>query len=621
MIYDGECRFCTLWIRRWQCITGDRVDYLPAQDARVGREFPEIPASEFERSVQLISPAGVVYSGAEAVFRSLATHPRWRFALNAYELRPGVAAISETCYAWIARHRRFASVMTRLLWGSTVEPPTHIFVRWAFLRCLGIIYLIAFASLWVQLPGLFGTDGIRPSAAVMASVRQQVSDSGIGMDRYHLVPTLCWFDAGDRFLKAQCVAGMVLALLVIGGMAPSPCLFLLWLIYLSLCTVGEPFLNFQWDALLLEAGLLAIFIAPWQWLPRRPARERPVSRIGLWLLRWLVFRLMFESGCVKLASGDAAWRHLTALTFHYETQPLPTWIGWHAHQLPLWVQKSDTAMMFAIELFLPFLIFFPRRPRQLAFLGFVALQLFILLTGNYGFFNLLTMVLCLTLLDDAALHRCVPRRWRTCPAPEQVTDKAARWPLLLRVPLAIVVVFVSLIQLPGLFRVSLPWPRTAVAAYQWLAPFRSFNSYGLFAVMTTSRPEIIIEGSNDLTTWQPYEFKYKPGDLKRAPQFVEPHMPRLDWQLWFTALGDRNPWFEGFCFRLLQGSPDVLALLARNPFPNAPPKYIRAVLYEYHFTDRATRARTGEWWRREEKGILFPPVSLPETQASPAPEH
>jgi hypothetical protein len=273
--------------------------------------------------------------------------------------------------------------------------------------------------------------------------------------------------------------------------------------------------------------------------------------------------------------------------------------------------------MFGIEVFLPFLIFGPRRLRQFACIAFIALQTFIFLTGNYCFFNLLTIALCLLLLDDAALERLFPQRWRASPAlnSQLSTLRFLHWPRQLTVPLACVSVVISLIQLSMMFRIPAPWPKPVIAVYSWLAPFRSFNSYGLFAVMTTSRPEIIVEGSNDGVTWQEYEFKYKPGDLKRRPKFVEPHQPRLDWQMWFAALGSyqQNPWLVNFCGRLLEGSPAVLRLLKSNPFPDAPPRYVRAVVYDYHFTDLATRRDTGAWWRRERKGDYLPIMSLRET--------
>ncbi len=688
MVYDGDCNFCTLWVRRWQQMTGDSVDYLPAQDPAIGTRFPEIPREQFDTAVQLIETDGAVYSGAEAVFRTLAHCPNRQWPLRTYDNSPAFANVTEWAYRRVARNRTFFSRLTRWFWGRHVEQPTYFLTRWLFLRALGLIYLIAFVSLWTQISGLIGHDGILPTDQFMSAAQQQCDLQGIGLERFHLLPTLCWFDSSDGFLDFQCAAGAVLALLLIIGMAPVPCLILLWLLYLSLATVGRDFLGFQWDNLLLEAGFLAIFFAPWQLWPRVAATPRrrnvdampsspllrlifhlqqlwqrgvaatfcdggvattsPPSRIALWLLRLLLFKLMFSSGCVKLASGDPNWRNLTALTFHYQTQPLPTWIGWYASQLPLWFQKLSCAGMFGIELGAPWLIFAPRRIRFFGGAAIAFLQILILLTGNYTFFNWLTLALCLLLLDDFALKKFAPAVLRrhltissrpdcdtvcnvggasvpasllgsslaptTMPLDSRPStlDKPLRWPRFVTIPLAVVVAGIYLFQVSLLFGVRPVWFYPVAVANAWLEPFRTFNTYGLFAVMTTERREIVVEGSNDGVNWLPYEFKYKPGDVNRRPAFVAPHQPRLDWQMWFAALGDyrQNPWFVNFCLRLLQGSPEVLALLEKNPFPNHPPRYLRAGFYDYRFTSFAGRRATGAWWKREPLGEYLPVVSL-----------
>jgi hypothetical protein len=493
----------------------------------------------------------------------------------------------------------------------------------------------------------------------MTSARDFLGREYIGLARYVQLPTLCWFDASDGFLKVLCAASCGLSVLLIAGIAPAPCLFLLWLIYLSLSHVCQVFLGFQWDALLLETGFLAIFFAPLRifprWLtdlitnnqknlhtphpqslsPQRGEGEEP-PRVVLWLLRWLLFRLMFESGVVKLASGDETWRHLTALNYHYQTQPLPTWIGWYAQQLPEGFQKFCVIAMFGIELAAPFLIFAPRRLRLAGCGLLIFLQVIIMLTGNYCFFNWLTLALCLLLLDDAALRKLIPKRWRkpssgeSSPAEiakpesctlEEINVPAApaiperhgrRWSNWVTVPIALLILFITVQQVWDTLhgaRGRLAWPESMS---EWIQPFDSLNSYGLFAVMTTTRPEIIIEGSNDGTNWLAYEFKYKPGDLKRRPAFVAPHQPRLDWQMWFAALGDvrQNRWLVNFCVRLLQGSPEVLKLMGKNPFPDRPPRYIRAQLYDYRFTDFKQRRADGGWWRRESEGEYMPAISL-----------
>jgi lipase maturation factor 1 len=642
MIYDGDCNFCSLWISRWRNATGQSVDYLPFQDARIAAQFPELSRTQCEAAVQLVEPDGSVYGGAEAVFRALAHEPREHWLLDWYYHSAAFAGSTEWGYRLVARHRKVFSALTRLGWGQHVERPSYFLVRWLFLRALGIIYLIAFFSLWSQIMGLVGSEGILPAKSTMATLRMDLNAQGIGLERYHLMPTLCWFTASDGFIKLQCALGTGLAVMLILGVAPAICLFLLWLIYLSLSTVCGEFLAFQWDNLLLQAGFLAIFLAPLQFRPGLWRQAQP-SRLMVWLMRWLLFQLMFESGWVKLASGDPSWRGLTALQFHYETQPLPTWLGWYAFQLPAWVQSGSAAIMFVVELAVPFLIFGPRRPRHFACVAFVVLQVMIMLTGNYGFFNLLTMALCLLLLDDAAVRPLFQWTLRkhasgakssgpgpadnvtltpdstasvpgssSCFAPCQANLKAIRWPSQITIPLACLSLAISLMHFGSLFRLPLSWPRPLLAAYRWLGPLRTFNSYGLFAVMTTQRHEITIEGSKDGATWLPYEFKYKPGDFQRRPAFVEPHQPRLDWQMWFAGLSDprRNPWLINTCIRLLQRSPSVLALLKRDPFPTERPQYVRAVLYGYHFTNWAERRKTGAWWRREKLGDYLPAMTL-----------
>jgi len=491
------------------------------------------------------------------------------------------------------------------LFGSAPSPPEFFLSRWLFLRLLGLVYLAAFISLWVQVSGLIGSHGILPAADYLTAVREAA-----GPERYYLVPTLCWLDSTDRFQGGLCASGSALAALLILGVAPVPVLILLWAFYLSLTVAGQSFLSYQWDTLLLETGFLAVWFAPPQLWPRRGS-ETPPSRAVLWLLRWLLFRLVFGSGVAKLLSGDESWRSLRALDYHYETQPLPAWTSWYMHQLPGWFQQLSVLFTVASELLIPLLIFGPRRCRHVACGGIVALQLLIAATGNYGFFNLLTIVLCLPLLEDDFF----PTRLRAIFAPPAgpAGYRGARsWSRCLTLPVAAGIMLLSL--MPFVQNCGLPayWLAWLTPVHRAVAPFRSVNSYGLFAVMTTRRPEIIVEGSDDGRTWKPYEFRWKPGDPSRRPRFTGLHMPRLDWQMWFAALGNyrQNSWFVNFLLRLLQGSPEVLALLDRNPFPDGPPRYVRAVLYEYHFTDSATRRESGTWWQREPISLYCPIVSL-----------
>jgi hypothetical protein len=497
-----------------------------------------------------------------------------------------------------------------LLTPRSSQPSSYAIATGLFLRMLGLVYLIAFWSLAVQISGLIGHDGILPAREYLAAASEWASSQQMGLDRFRLLPTLCWISTSDAFLVALSAGGAVLAVLLMIGLAPVVLLLLLWIDYLSLSVVCGEFLQYQWDALLLETGLLAIFLAPLAlWLPFRGGIDPP--RISRWLLWWLLFRLLFGSGVVKLASGDPTWANLTALAFHYETQPLPTPVAWYADHLPLWFHKVSTAGTLAVELLVPWLFFGPRRLRLIGCGLSVALQVIIWTTGNYTFFNLLTIALCLLLLDDRTLEQA--GTLVRVPAKVQAAGQGgARWPVWITAVVALVTVPVSFVVLTGSARLDLPGSAIVERMAGFIAPFRSVNRYGLFSVMTTTRPEIIVEGSNDGTTWLPYEFKYKAGDLGRPPAWVAPHQPRLDWQMWFAALGqfDQEPWFRNFCGRLLQGSPSVLELLASDPFQGSPPKFVRSELFRYHFSDAATRRREHTWWTRERLGPYSPVLSF-----------
>jgi hypothetical protein len=421
----------------------------------------------------------------------------------------------------------------------------------------------------VQASGLIGSHGILPYAAYLSGVRQ-----ALGRAAFWNVPTVFWLNSSDAALAAVWIVGAMCALAAVLGFRQRTTLVACLVLWLSLCTVGQDFLSFQWDVLLLEAGFLALF-----------ADDSPVR---IWVFRWLLFRLMIFSGLGKLLSGDPTWRNLTALGYHYQTQPLPTPLAWYMQQLPFSFQKVSTAFTLAVEILAPLLFFAPRRLRHAGAWIAIALQVLILVTGNYTFFNLLTIALCLFLFIE-------PKR-----LPRTRTHTAVSVGLACFVGVASGLLFLEL------FGVGLPPGGAAIL--HTTARLEIVNYYGLFTVMSTERPEIIVEGSDDGTNWRAYEFTYKPGNVMRAPPIVEPHQPRLDWQMWFAALGSyqQNRWFVNFMVRLLEGQPAVLRLLAYNPFPKAPPKYIRARVFLYEFTRFGDKA----WWRREDRGIYFPVVSL-----------
>ncbi|HKD18893.1 MAG TPA: lipase maturation factor family protein [Thermoanaerobaculia bacterium] len=592
-IFDGDCGFCRAWIARWRAQTGANVDYAPSQE--VAGRFPEIPSDVFRRAFVLVLPDGRALDGAEAVFATLAQKPGAGRLSAAYARVPGFAALAEGAYRIIASHRDIGAALTRWLWGSSVEKPTYLAASALFLRLLGLCYLAAFVSFWVQADGLVGSHGILPFARYLDWVRGQTGD-----ERFWLLPTLSWLSPTDNFLHVLCGAGVVASVFLVLGWLPVPSSVAAWALYLSVAIDGQVFLEFQWDYLLLEAGFLAIWLAPP--LKRRFGAGVASSTISRWLLRWLLFRLMFSSGWVKLASGDVNWRRLTALRYHYETQPLPPWTAWFMHQMPPWFHTVSALFMFFVELVVPFFFFAPRRLRTFAFRITVLFQVLIAATGNYAFFNALAITLAVLLIDDQSL----PQRWARAAASSAIPVRT--WPRAILVSVAVVVFVASTVEFAASLDRELTLPESAVTVMRDLGAIRSFNGYGLFMVMTTERPEIIVEGSRDGTTWQPYEFRYKPGDPIRRPRFVEPHQPRLDWQMWFAALGgyEQNLWVRSFLGRLLEGSPAVTGLLAKNPFAGNPPRYVRAVLYDYRFTDAAERRRTGAWWRRRELGLFCP---------------
>jgi len=490
--------------------------------------------------------------------------------------------------------------------ASNSGESTYARASWLFLRLLGVVYLVAFWSLWAQIVGLVGHDGILPADRLMRAVT-----SIRGLERFWIFPTLTWISVSDASLRLLCAGGVALSLFLIAGLLPLLVLPLLWLFYLSLAVVGQDFLSYQWDALLLETGFLAMFLAPVT-LRERATQVTNPPRVIAWLFLWLLFRLMVGSGVVKLASGDPTWRSLTALSFHFETQPIPTPVAWYAAHLPTWLLKCLTALTVMIEIGAPFLIPTTRRLRELAFLLLAGLQFVIALTGNYAFFNVLSAGLCLFLLDDVSLRRWTRLGISEIPQPP--------WRQVVAIGVAVVTVPLSATAFAGSLGIALPIAPLVNPVMDDVASFRSVNAYGLFAVMTTTRHEIVVEGSDDGTNWLEYEFKYKAGSLHRRPPWVAPRQPRLDWQMWFAALGrfEEERWFQDFCVRLLENDAAVLTLIARNPFPAHAPKYLRAVLYRYRFSDSETRQRDGVWWTRELIGDYSPLLSLQDRQQSGA---
>lgn len=426
--------------------------------------------------------------------------------------------------------------------------PPRARVRDLVLRLLGVVHLIAFLSLWVQLDVLMGSRGLLPAG----------------------VP--------DAVLHAGAALGVVASLALIAGLAPRLVLAVLWGTYLAFTTAGSRFFEFQWDSLLLEATFVSWFAAPWGWRPRGAPGPGPAATL---LLLGLVFKLHVESGLAKLVSGDPTWRDFTAMATYYETAPLPTPLSWWAHQLPLGVHQATSVLVLLVEVVAPVFVIAPRRLRGGLFCLLAALQVGTQLTGNYGFFNLLTLVLCVFVLDDSHLPGGAAAERPPCQEGRFERGALVVWVLLSIGP------FVNFCGFePPLLR--------------YYEPLRTINAYHLFAGMTLVRREVVIEGSLDGTRWEVYEFHHKPGDPTRAPSFVAPHQPRVDFLLWFARLGRHDlRYLEQLVARLLDEPDAVRGLFARMPFEGRAPRYVRVVTYQYGFTDRATRAESGAWWFRE----------------------
>jgi hypothetical protein len=469
------------------------------------------------------------------------------------------------------------------------NPGPSVVVAWLFLRGLGLVYFAAFASWATQIDGLIGVDGILPAKEMLAQFAQYPAPQ-----KYWLYPTLFWFGTSDEMLLGVCYAGIAAACLVVLNTLLRPALLACFVLYLSIVNVGQDFSSFQWDIFLLESGFLAILLT-WG------------SKITVFLYRLLIARFMLMGGIVKIASGDPTWRNLTALNYHYQTQPLPSPLAYYAYFLPEWWHKLCVVGVLFIELIVPFLVFLPRRFRLFAAWSFIVLQTAIMLTGNYTFFNILTLLLCLFLFEDEDIARVVPQSLRDRlqhshrPPGPLATACAGLWAAVVVAVLGAHLWLAQTHEMP---------PEPFSALIRVASAYGAINNYGPFAVMTTERDEIIVEGSEDGEHWQQYAFKYKPDTIDKPLQWNIPHQPRLDWQMWFAALEppQRGGWFDSFMQRLRQGAPQVLGLLAYNPFPKHPPTYLRAVLYRYSYAPPALRKSAGHIWQRERLRGYWPPA-------------
>ncbi len=502
------------------------------------------------------------------------------------------------------------------LFDGQQTPPERLISRWLFLRALGFIYFSAFFSLMFQIRGLIGPTGILPAADYLHTVAQS-----FGLwQRIWFAPTLLWFGSGSAMLGFICWTGMVASLLLLFNLWTRGMLVVCFVCFLSFVSAAQDFSGYQSDGMLLEAGFLSLFLAPSGLRPGM-GRTHPASRAAVFLLLWEWFRIYFESGAVKILSGDPQWRNFTAMDEYYQNGPLPTWIGWYVQHLPHWFHAGSVYATLALELGLVWMLFLPRRWRIACFFIVTPWQVGVILTANYAFLNYLVLSMGVLLLDDRFLLRVLPSKWRSqiqsrLAGEEAISTSAVKtWKITFNRHWRTVKISFSTIILAWVFYVTtaeliwmfakVPLPTSPVAA---LEPFRIANSYGLFAVMTRGRYEIEFQGSTDGVNWVPYLFRFKPQALDQPPRIYAPYQPRFDWNLWFASLGSwrEYPIVPNTEVRLLSNDSDVLQLFADNPFSNRPPLQIRAVLWQYWFTTMAEKRTTGMWWRRKLLGLYAP---------------
>ena len=497
------------------------------------------------------------------------------------------------------------------LFQSGGTSSNHLVARWLFLRALGLIYFSAFFALLFQIRGLIGSHGVLPAAGYLQTLQR------VGSLRFWYAPSLLWLDRSDGALAALCWTGAVASLLVVLNLLPRAALLGCFGCFLSFVAVSQDFGQYQSDGMLLEAGFLALFLAPAGFRPGLGRQSLPI-RAALYLLLWEWFRIYFESGVVKIQSGDPTWRNLTAMYEYYQNGPLPTWVGWYLQHLPHWFHIGTAGATMGMELLVVWLAFAPGRWRVFCFAVVTVWQAGVILTANYAFLNYLVLALGFLLLEDRYLLRFVPSRWHVRlrereqavvvqgGADHQRKSASGRVPGA--VPAAIALSLVGYVTAAEF--VEMFWPRAPLpsAPIGLLEPFRIANTYGLFATMTPHRYEIEFQGSMDGRVWQAYRFRYKPQDPGERPRIYAPYQPRFDWNLWFASLGswEQAPIVPLTEERLLEGNRDVVELFRGDPFPGQPPRYVRAVLWQYWFSTPEAKRTDGVWWRRELLGTFAP---------------
>lgn len=466
-----------------------------------------------------------------------------------------------------------------------LDPESYSIAIHLFIRLLGGLYVIVYIPFLFQMRGLYGEDGIRPIASYLNIMRDR-----LGKWSYYYLPTVFWLNASDAMLLGLVWSGIILGALLALGVCPPLILLLLYIVHLSLSSAGQDFMSFGWESFLMEITFAAMIMTA----------TTPFNVYGWVSLNFLLLRFHLQAGASKFLSRDKNWRNLTAIAYHYLTQPLPNTVAWYFHKFPLWVHKISTLLMHYIELVVPFFIFAPPLVRLVVFVHLFGLQFVIWLTGNLSYLNHLTVLLCLLLINNVYLAPLMG------PFPTGEPSSFA-WETLVSV---VGVCFLAL-QIINMLTTVLPLKQFYMILSR-VSPFHLSVPHGIFAVMTTKRYEIIIEGSDDGENWKEYGYYFKPGDLAWRPRRISPYQPRIDWQTWFLPFGRfaTEWWFQQFLIKLLQGSKVVTKLLKHNPFGDKPPTFVRALIYDYEFTTFKEKKETGHWWKRKLVGFYAPSIRL-----------
>ncbi|HCP46971.1 MAG TPA: membrane protein [Deltaproteobacteria bacterium] len=498
--------------------------------------------------------------------------------------------------------------------SGPVDRSSFWLTRHLFLRGLGLIYFVAFLSLGHQGLPLMGSEGLLPADLWLQQVQEQTGSLWEAMQE---VPTLFHFGISDSLITALAWLGAFLSLAVLLGLANVPILVTLWVLYFSFVSIGQRWFHFGWESQLLETGLLAVFLVPLLDVRSLPPRSPP-PRIIVWAGWWLLFRIMLGSGLIKLR-GDPCWQELTCLDFHFETQPVPGPMSRWFHTLPQGVLHFGVLFNHATELIAPFFLIGPRTLRHVAALVMLGFQAVLIASGNLAFLNWLTILPCLLCLDDQLLARIYPKRLvararQLASRPAQSLPRAGQVAVL---AYAACVVWLSIPVVANLVSSDQSMNRSFQA-------LRIVNTYGAFGSVGDTRWEVVLEGTqdpypSDSAEWREYDFKCKPGPLERRPCLITPYHYRLDWLAWFAGLEAargpgirRETWLPHLIWKLLHNDRGALSLLAGNPFPSGPPRYIRVQLYKYRFADDGSE--TGAWWTRELVRTQLPPLSKTEKQ-------